>query len=622
MFAKEVYVRRRETLLQKMRESGQSGLILFIGNAEAPAQYRDNCYKWRQDSTWLYYFGLDEPNMAAVLSIDSGNQGIFANDVDIDDIIWMGPQESVASKAASVGILKTAPYDNLAGWLKENVKGRTIHIIPPSRYYNTLKLMQLLGCARVDKRVSEALVKAIVSQRLIKEDIEIAAIDDACALGYEMHSVGRDSIKPGILEQEIVGKMEGVTLSKGWGVSFPTILTQHGETLHNHLHDKIIEPGKLMVIDAGAESNLHYASDFTRTYPTSGKFTAKQRDVYQIVYECNELAFSLTKPGTTYRDVHLAVARKMLDGLQALDLVHGDLDEMVACGIAGLFQPHGLGHNMGLDVHDMEDLGENLVGYDPDQTRAKQLGLGSLRMARRLVPGHVITDEPGIYFIPALIEKFKKEGLGKDFVNYAKLEGYYDFGGIRLEDDVLVTPTGARRLGPKRLPIAPDDGKIEYVMDIRIGNGYDVHAIAPGLPMWLGGVQIPSENGFVAHSDGDVAIHALCDALLGCLALGDIGHLFPDTSDEWKGVDSKILLKKVVDLVHAQQYKVGNVDITIALQRPKLAPHIGTMRETLAPILGVSADRVSIKATTTEKLGFVGRCEGCEVWASALIIKD
>ena len=457
MFAKEVYVRRRETLLQKMRESGQSGLILFIGNAEAPAQYRDNCYKWRQDSTWLYYFGLDEPNMAAVLSIDSGNQAIFANDVDIDDIIWMGPQESVASKAASVGILKTAPYDNLAGWLKENVKGRTVHIIPPSRYYNTLKLMELLGCARVDKRVSEALVKAIVSQRLIKEDIEIAAIDDACALGYEMHSVGRDSIKPGILEQEIVGKMEGVTLSKGWGVSFPTILTQHGETLHNHLHDKIIEPGKLMVIDAGAESNLHYASDFTRTYPTSGKFTARQRDVYQIVYECNELAFSLTKPGTTYRDVHLAVARKMLDGLQALDLVHGDLDEMVACGIAGLFQPHGLGHNMGLDVHDMEDLGENLVGYDPDQTRAKQLGLGSLRMARRLVPGHVITDEPGIYFIPALIEKFKKEGLGKDFVNYTKLEGYYDFGGIRLEDDVLVTPTGARRLGPKRLPIAPDD---------------------------------------------------------------------------------------------------------------------------------------------------------------------
>ena len=212
-----------------------------------------------------------------------------------------------------------------------------------------------------------------------------------------------------------------------------------------------------MVIDAGVESNEHYASDFTRTYPTTGKFTTKQREIYQIVYECNELAFSLAKPGVTYREVHLATARKMLEGLCALDLVRGDLDEMVAKGIAGLFQPHGLGHNMGLDVHDMEDLGENLVGYDPDQQRAKQLGLGSLRMARRLRPGHVITDEPGIYFIPALIEKFKKEGLGYDFVNYAKLEGYYDFGGIRLEDDVLITENGARRLGPHRLPIAPDD---------------------------------------------------------------------------------------------------------------------------------------------------------------------
>ena len=212
-----------------------------------------------------------------------------------------------------------------------------------------------------------------------------------------------------------------------------------------------------MVIDAGAESNTHYASDFTRTYPTGGTFTTRQREIYQIVCDCNELAFRLTRPGTAYRDIHLAVARQMLSGLQALDLVHGDLDTMVAEGIAGLFQPHGLGHNMGLDVHDMEDLGEDLVGYDPDQQRASQLGLGSLRMARRLVPGNVITDEPGIYFIPALIEKWKTEGTGKDFVNFEKLAGYYDFGGIRLEDDVLVTEDGARRLGPKRLPILPDD---------------------------------------------------------------------------------------------------------------------------------------------------------------------
>jgi Xaa-Pro aminopeptidase len=463
MFAKEVYVRRRRALLAKMQEAGEKGLILFIGNAEAPAQYKDNCYKWRQDSTWLYFMGLDEPLMAATLDIETGKEVLYADDVDIDDIIWMGPQPSVRSKADAVGVEKNLPYADLDKVIDiARRDGRPIHYINPSRYFNTLKLMGLMGTKKVQEGVSKPLTEAIISMRLIKEDVEIEALDHACDLGYQMHSAARDAIEIGIIEQEIVGKMEAVALAKGWGVSFPTILTQHGETLHNHGHAAVIEPGKLMVIDAGVESNEHYASDFTRTYPTSGKFTTKQREVYQIVYECNELAFSLVKPGITYREVHLATARKMLEGLSALDLVRGDLDEMVAKGIAGLFQPHGLGHNMGLDVHDMEDLGENLVGYDPDQTRAKQLGLGSLRMARRLRPGHVITDEPGIYFIPALIEKFKKEGLGFDFVNYAKLEGYYDFGGIRLEDDVLITADGARRLGPKRLPISPDD--VEAVM--------------------------------------------------------------------------------------------------------------------------------------------------------------
>ena len=450
MFSKEVYVRRRQTLLNKMREASQSGLVLFVGNVEAPAQYKDNAYKWRQDSSWLYYFGLDEPRMAAVLDIDSGEEILFADDVEIDDIIWMGPQPSVASKAESVGIAKYAPYQDVSKALKSS---RPVHFLPPSRYYNTMKLAELCPGAAP----SLPLIKAVISMRLIKEDIEIEAIDAACDLGYEMHSVARDSIRLGIVEQDIVGKMEGVALAKGWGVSFPTILTQHGETLHNHIHDKIIEEGKLMVIDAGVESNMHYASDFTRTYPTSGRFSTKQREIYQIVCDCNNYAFSLTRPGITYREVHLATARKMLEDLSALGLVKGDLDEMVAAGIAGLFQPHGLGHNMGLDVHDMEDLGENYVGYDPDQTRAKQLGLGSLRMARRLIPGHVISDEPGIYFIPALIEKFKKEGLGGDFVNYKALEAYYDFGGIRLEDDVLVTADGARRLGKKRLPITPEE---------------------------------------------------------------------------------------------------------------------------------------------------------------------
>ncbi len=458
MFAKEIYIRRRQTLLARMREAGESGVILLIGNAEAPAQYKDNCYKFRQDSTWLYFMGLDEPMMAAVLDIDSGAETLFADDVEIGDIIWMGPQPSVASKAARVGVAASAPYGELENALSAAHKaGRKLHYINPSRYFNKLRLMELTHRARVERYVSVPLTEAIISMRLIKEDCEIAEIDAACALGYEMHTVARKAVRPGIIEQDIVGLMEGVTLSKGWGVSFPTILTQHGETLHNHLHDKVIEPGKLLVIDAGAESNSHYASDFTRTLPTGGKFTQKQREVYQIVCDCNEYAFSLTRPGITYREVHLATARKMLEGLSALGLVHGDLDDMVREGVAGLFQPHGLGHNMGLDVHDMEDLGENLVGYDKDQKRAKQLGLGSLRMARRLVPGHVITDEPGIYFIPALIDKWRAEGTNKAFVDFDRLKGYYDFGGIRLEDDVLVTPDGARRLGPQRLPIHPDD---------------------------------------------------------------------------------------------------------------------------------------------------------------------
>lgn len=463
MFSKDVYARRRQTLVAKMADSaaeGKRGIALFIGNTEAPAQYKDNCYKFRQDSTWLYFFGIDQPLYAAIIDLDNGNETVFANDVEIGDIIWMGPQPSVASVAASVGVEKSAPYTDLnAAVAKVLAEGRPVHFVKPSRYYNTMKIASLLGCGtdEVAGRFSLALTKAIISMRLVKEDCEIEVIDDACKLGYEMHTVARNSIVPGIIEQEIVGKMDGVTLSKGWGVSFPTILTQHGETLHNHLHDKIIEPGKLMVIDAGAESNVHYASDFTRTYPTSGKFTAKQREIYQIVCDCNEFAFSMTRPGISYREVHLKTMHLMLEELRALDIVRGDVQDMVEAGIAGLFMPHGLGHNMGLDVHDMEDYGENYVGYDDDQSRSPQLGLGSLRMARKLVPGNVITDEPGIYFIPALIEKWKSEKTDQGFVNYSKLESYYDFGGIRLEDDVLVTADGARRLGKERLPISPDD---------------------------------------------------------------------------------------------------------------------------------------------------------------------
>lgn len=467
MFNKLTYTRRRSALVAGMKARGASGLVLFVGNVDAPAQYRDNCYKYRQDSNWIYFFGIDEPRFAATIDLDNGDETVYADDFTIDDIIWMGPTPSVASQAAEVGVEHTAAYSALDEVVaKAKAQGRSIHFLPASRYYQAMKLASLTGLAPEDTfskgkagcpAASLPMVESVIALRLIKEEQEIALIDEACTLGQKMHSIARDNIRLGIKEQEIVGAMEGFAIAKGWGVSFATILTQHGEIFHCHSHDALVEDGRLMVIDAGLESNDHYASDFTRTYPTGGKYTSKQRDIYQIVYECNELAFELSRPGTSYRDVHLAMARKMLEGLKSLELVRGDVDEMLAQGVAGLFMPHGLGHNMGIDVHDMEDLGENLVGYGSGQSRSSQLGLGSLRMARILEPGHVITDEPGIYFIPALIESWKVSGQGKDFINYDKLKSYYDFGGIRLEDDVLITPDGARRLGAKRLPIAPDD---------------------------------------------------------------------------------------------------------------------------------------------------------------------
>ena len=475
MFDANVYVGRRRALLERMAsmtQEGSRGIAVFLGNVDAPANYRGNDYKFRQDSSFLYFWGVDEPWFAAVLDLDSADECLYGNDVDIDDIIWMGPQPSVASKGEAVGCAATAPLAEFDKAVAAAVSaGRPVHFLPPARYYNQMKLSELTGISSAAVRkvgpvaaggASEELVKAVVSLRLIKEQCEIEELDKAAEIGYWMHTEARRGCKPGVLEQEIVGRMEGVTYSKGWGPSFTTILSQNGETLHNHSHHQIITPGRLLVVDAGAESNTHYASDFTRTYPCSGKFTTKQREIYDIVQQANDYAYSLTKPGTTYWDVHYATAGFLLEGLKSLDLVRGDVAEMLPLGISGLFMPHGLGHNMGMDVHDMEDLGENYVGYAEDQKRHPLLGLGNLRMARRLEPGHVVTDEPGIYFIPALIEQWKREGTDKGFVNYEKLAGYYDFGGIRLEDDVLVTADGARRLGSKRLPITSSD--VESIM--------------------------------------------------------------------------------------------------------------------------------------------------------------
>ena len=456
MFEKQVYISRRKRLAEKVGE----GLILLLGNSEASCNYTDNQYLFRQDSSFLYFFGLDKPDLAAVIDTESGEEILFGNDVDIDDIIWMGPQPLIAEQAASAGVACSAPFARLADCLTlAKEKGRTIHFLPPYRNHNKILLHDLLGTALHGMReaASQKLIEAVVSLRILKEACEIEEIEKACNLGYAMHVTAMRMMRLGMVEQELVGVMEGVCRSGGVMPSFPIILSQHGETMHNHRHDDVLTEGRLCVIDAGAEIASHYCSDHTRTLPTGGKFTQKQKDIYTIVLAANDYAREAARPGVCYRDVHLGAAKIIVQGLKNLGLIHGDVDEMVAAGVQGLFMPHGLGHNMGLDVHDMEDLGENYVGYDPGQVRAKQLGLGSLRMARKLVPGHVITDEPGIYFIPALIEKWKSEGHNAQYINFAKLENYYDFGGIRLEDDLLITEKGARLLGAQRIPITVEE---------------------------------------------------------------------------------------------------------------------------------------------------------------------
>ncbi len=451
MFSKEIYNQRRAILRQKIG----TGLILIPGNQESPMNYPENTYHFRQDSTFLYFFGLDLPGMFGVIDVDGNHDFIYANDVEIEDIIWMGPQKSVAEQAFAVGVDVTAPLEKLGQSVERAIKGgRKVHFLPPYRAENQILLSSLLGIkvCKLNQYASMLLVHACVSMRSTKDVAEIAEIERACAIGFEMHVTAMRMAQPGTMEQHIAGIIEGIALSKGAGTSFPTILTQNGETLHNHNHSFPLEVGRLMIVDAGAASNGHYASDFTRTIPVGGRFSQKQKEIYDIVLAANNRGFSLTKPGVTYQSVHLEVARVIASGLKELGLMKGDVDEAVASGAHALFFPHGLGHMMGLDVHDMEDYGQIHVGYDSEIRPIEQFGTAYLRLGRRLEPGFVITNEPGIYFIPALIEKWEKEGINKGFIDFDKAKSYLGFGGIRLEDDILVTDKGARLLG-NRIPI-------------------------------------------------------------------------------------------------------------------------------------------------------------------------
>lgn len=461
MFETSVYKNRRARLKEKVK----SGLVLILGNGEAPANYTDNTYKFRQDSSFLYFFGLNQPGFAGVIDIDSGDEYLFGNDVDMDDIIWMGPQPSVKDMAARAGVSKTAPFARLADCMKTAIsRGRRIHFLPPYRFRNMLLLEELLGIrpALVKNYASLELIKAVVDLRSVKEPCEIEEITKACNIGYEMHTAAMRNCKPGVKEQYIAGLIEGIAASYGSMVSFPVILSQNGETLHNHDHSQILQEGRMMLTDAGAEEVSHYCSDFTRTVPVGGKFLTRQKEVYNIVLAANNKAIEIAKPGVTYQYVHLEVCKVLAQGLKDLGLMKGDVNEAVAAGAHALFMPHGLGHMMGLDVHDMEDLGQIYVGYDDETRPIDQFGTSSLRMGRRLQEGFVITDEPGCYFIPALIDQWRAQGMHKEFLNYDKIETFKDFGGIRLEDDILIIPGGSRFLGDKRTPITVEE--VEEIM--------------------------------------------------------------------------------------------------------------------------------------------------------------
>lgn len=462
MFDSSVYKQRRQALREKVGH----GLILILGNNEAPANYPDNTYKFRQDSSFLYFFGHSHPGYAGVMDIEAGEDYFFGNDVTMDDIIWMGPQPSVKDLAAQVGVEKSFPFDKLKEFIGKAISQRhPIHFLPPYRYDNMLLLEDLTGirASMTKQHASVELIKAVVALRSVKEACEIAEIDKACNIGYEMHTAAMRLCKPGVSEQYIAGILDGIASSYGNMVSFATILTQNGQTLHNHDHSHLLEAGRLMLTDAGAESVTNYCSDHTRTIPVGGKFTSRQRDVYSIVLDCHDKALELARPGVTYKSVHLEVCKVLAQGLKDLGLMKGDVNEAVAAGAHALFMPHGLGHMMGIDVHDMEDLGQCYVGYDDEIRPSDQFGLASLRMGRRLQEGFVITDEPGCYFIPALIDKWKAENMHKDFLNYEAIEKFKDFGGIRLEDDILIIPGGSRFTGEKHIPITISE--VEQIMN-------------------------------------------------------------------------------------------------------------------------------------------------------------
>jgi Xaa-Pro aminopeptidase len=455
MFPEETYVARRQRLVGRI----DSGLLLFLGNDECPMNYTDNPYPFRQDSSFLYFFGLDRPGLAALIDVDEGTETIYGDDPTVEEIVWTGPQPLLAERAQEVGVKQVASLGSLHEALQTYSKqGGKIHFLPSYRAEQIVRLERLLGVHgdALHDGVSVPLIQAVVEQRSVKSEEEVGQIEAALEILREMHTTAMAMTKPDVYECEVAGIMEGIALLRGGRLAFPTIFSIHGETLHNHDHSNIMREGDLVVNDSGAESPLHYSSDVTRTIPVGGRFTARQREIYTIVLEAQERGIEAIRPGAEFREVHRLAAACLTSGLKDLGLMQGDADEAVEAGAHTLFFPCGVGHMLGLDVHDMEGLGEDHVGYTETIKRRPDFGWRSLRLARALEPGFVVTVEPGIYFIPQLIDRWKADKKHTQFINYEAVETYRDFGGVRIEDDLLVTDGGHRLLG-KPIPRTIDE---------------------------------------------------------------------------------------------------------------------------------------------------------------------
>ena len=458
MFSKETYVSRRAELKKLVK----SGIIILFGNNDSPANYPNNAYSpFRQDSSFLYYFGQKRDGLVGIIDIDNDMETLIGDDISVEDIVWYGSVDSVHDMAQQVCVANTAPMKTLKTICNDALRQkRKIHFLPPYRFDIKLLVFDLLGIHPNQQKESASmdLIKAVVKMRSAKEPQEIEELERAAVIGYKMHTTAMRMCKPGAIEQNIAGYLKGIAHGYGAMESFATILSQHGEIMHGAPSMNPLEDGRLLLVDAGAETINNYCSDNTRTMPVNGKFTQRQLEIYSIVEECHDYALKAARPGVKYWDVHFGVCRLMTDRLKELGLMKGDTDEAVAAGAHAMFLCHGLGHMMGMDVHDMENFDQINVGFD-EETRPnlEQFGTNCLRMGRRLEEGFVVTDEPGIYFIPALIDDWRSKGLHKDFINYDMLETYKDFGGIRIEDDLLITKDGCRFLGKDRIPYHPKD---------------------------------------------------------------------------------------------------------------------------------------------------------------------